>query len=201
MKTERFDLTEEPEGFTWFNRPKNFNYRKGLEIIPEAGTDFWQRTHYGFRKDDGHALLRRITGDFTLTAKGSYEPEAQYDQFGLFARIDAANWVKTSIEFEGDEPSRLGSVVTDLGYSDWASQDVSNKIRSMSYRLSRRGSDVLIEYSSDDTVWNQMRITHLHATPEEIEAGIYACCPRGNGFRCLFSSIEIRDCIWKSPPG
>ena len=197
VKTEKYDLSQEPKGFTWFNKPKQFTFADGLAFHPEPKTDFWQRTHYGFRKDDGHALLKRITGDFTFTTHARFKPVEQYDQCGLYARIDAANWVKMSIEFEGDTPSKLGSVVTNLGYSDWATQDIGRTVTSMYYRLSRKDSDMLLEWSRDGVEWNAMRTTHLHASGEEIEMGIYACSPFGQGFSCEFSFIEIRDCIWK----
>ena len=42
---------------------------------------------------------------------------------------------------ENNEYQRLGSVVTNKGYSDWATTDVEASIKSMWYRLSRRESD------------------------------------------------------------
>ncbi len=188
-----YDLRTEPAGFSWFNRPPKYRFGAGLEILTAGRTDFWQRTHYGFRKDDGHAYLRRISEDFTITTHATWEPQGQYDQCGVFARVDATNWIKASVEYEGLLPSRLGSVVTNLGYSDWATQDLSSSTRSMWYRLSRRESDVLIEWSNDGKTWTQMRVAHLHAAAEEIEIGIYACSPVGDGFSCVFSHIDIGD--------
>jgi hypothetical protein len=34
---------------------------------PDAPTDFWQRTHYGFRADNGHFLHREADGEFVLS--------------------------------------------------------------------------------------------------------------------------------------
>jgi uncharacterized protein len=201
VKNERYDLASEPRGFTWFNRPAHFEFHNGLTIEPSGNTDFWQRTHYGFRRDDGHAFLKRVTGDFTFTTEARFKPLHRYDQCGVFARVDAANWVKASVEYEADEPSKLGSVVTNLGFSDWATQEIGRSVSTMHYRLSRRESDVLIEWSRDGAVWKQMRITHLQATVEEIEVGIYACSPESAGFRCTFTFIEIGECLWTIPSG
>ena len=54
-----------------------------------AGTDFWQGTHYGFRVDNGHALLAEIGGDFALETRVRTQPVHQYDQAGLMVRLIA----------------------------------------------------------------------------------------------------------------
>lgn len=200
VKTERYDLRDEPEGFTWFNRPDKLAYSDGLTFTTRKETDFWQRTHYGFRKDNGHALIKRITGDFTFTTEARFKPLARYDQCGLFARIDAANWLKASIEYEGDGPSKLGTVVTNLGYSDWSNQEIGRTVTAMHYRLSRRESDILVEWSRDGEEWHEMRITHMHAAGEEIEVGVYACSPIGDGCTATFTSMRFENCRWKQAP-
>ena len=47
--------------------------------------------------------------------------------------------MKASIEMHNIEYSRLGSVVTNLGYSDWATNDVPTSIKEIWLRLSRKG--------------------------------------------------------------
>ena len=75
---------------------------------------------------------------------------------------------KASIECENENFSRLGSVVTNLGYSDWATTDIDT-ISGIWYRLSRRGSDFLVESSFDGVSFKQMRIFHLHKLGETTE--------------------------------
>ena len=200
VEIERITLDQEPEGFTWFAKPAHFSFGNGLTLHTEPLTDFWQRTHYGIRRDTGHALLRRFSESFTLTTEVTYEPTSQYDQCGVFVRTDAANWLKASVEYEGDEPSHLGSVVTTLGYSDWAWQDIDASVRTLSYRVSKRESDILVEWTRDGNPWTSIRIAHLHAQGEEVEAGIYACSPVGEGFDCRFSYIEFGPCEWNATP-
>ena len=138
---ERFGGVSVPEGFCWLNEPARYKVGAGLEIWTDAETDFWQRTHYGFRRDDGHCLLARLDGDFCLSTHVEFRPQTQYDQCGLMVRVDAENWIKVSTEYESEEQSRLGSVVTTLGYSDWATQDVpSGEWGEMRYRISRNGA-------------------------------------------------------------
>ena len=185
-----------PADFYWFNEPTHSRLGNGLEIFTNEKTDFWQRTHYGFQRDDGHCLLIKQAGDFSLTTHVEFQPRAQYDQCGLIVRIDSQNWIKVSTEYESEAVSRLGSVVTNLGYSDWATQDVTSNYRTIWYRISKRGLDFLLENSFDGQAWTQMRIAHLHQHVEQYEIGVYACSPIGKDFQCRFKLLEISDNLW-----
>ena len=180
------------EGFCWRNAPPAHAIKAGgVSLLTGSKTDFWQRTHYGFQRDNGHCLLKRLSGDFTLQVRTAFEPNAQYDQCGLLARIDTDNWIKCSMEYETPHLSRLGSVVTNFGFSDWASQDIDSAPKSMWYRMSGTGQDFLLEASPDGNVWQQLRVTHMHSHKDTIDAGIYACSPVGHGFPCAFDNIRI----------
>jgi hypothetical protein len=193
---EEFLSPSLPEGFYWFHEPPDFRLGNGLEIRTAARSDFWQKTHYGFQRDDGHCLFARRSGDFSVSTRVEFEPREQYDQCGLMVRVDDKNWIKVSTEYEDAETSRLGSVVTNLGYSDWATQDVASSHREMWYRISRRGSDFLIESSFDGDDWLQMRIAHLHILVEPLQVGLYACSPIGKAFRSRFSFLRFSDNAW-----
>ncbi|WP_036826171.1 DUF1349 domain-containing protein, partial [Photobacterium sanctipauli] len=95
-----------------------------VSITTEPETDFWQRSYYGFRNDNAPALQIESEDNFTFTTKVSFSYKAQFDQCGLIIYLDNENWFKASIEYENEEYSRLGSVVTNLGYSDWATSDI-----------------------------------------------------------------------------
>lgn len=199
QRSENFAGPTLPPDFYWFHEPKRYRLGNGLEIYTDEKTDFWQRTHYGFQRDDGHCLLVRQSGDFSFTTHVEFQPHQQYDQCGLIVRIDSQNWLKVSTEYEDEHVSRLGSVVTNLGYSDWATQDISSKQTERWYRISKRGNDFLLEYSQDGSAWLQMRIAHLHIPAESYEIGVYACSPIGKDFHCRFTSIEISDNQWQAP--
>src|SRR5512137_1206331 len=144
---EQFLTPSLPSGFYWFNEPSSYRLGNGLEIYTDEKTDFWQRTHYGFRRDDGHCLLATMSGDFSITTCVEFRPREKYDQCGLILRLDSENWIKVSTEYENEACSRLGSVSTNLGYSDWATQDIDSEHREMWYRVSKNGSDFLLEHS------------------------------------------------------
>jgi regulation of enolase protein 1 (concanavalin A-like superfamily) len=193
---ERFLQSSIPDTFYWLNEPTKYQLGKGLEIFTDEKTDFWQNTHYGFRRDDGHCLLTRRAGNFSLMTCVESRPQEKYDQCGLMVRIDRENWIKVSTEYESEVCSRLGSVVTNLGFSDWATQDIPSGHREMWYRISRNGSDFLLESSYDGQDWHQLRITHLHKVSEQLDVGVYACSPIGKDFWCRFTLLEISENEW-----
>lgn len=191
---ESFSGTAFDARLQWFNEPKSAALgAAGLSVETLAGSDFWQRTHYGFRVDSGHALLLPVTGDFLLETEVAFEPHHQYDQAGLFVRLSERCWLKTSIEFEGGAPSRLGSVVTNDAWSDWATQDVSPSLCRARYRITRRAGDYLIEHESAPGTLSQIRLAHLAEDDGQrpILAGLYACSPKGEGFRATFRHLRV----------
>lgn len=196
-RTIDFQEAALPRGFHWLNPPTRHEAGQGLEIWTNKATDFWQRTHYGFRRDDGHALLTTLTGDFSIATRVEYQPRERYDQCGLMVRVDRENWIKVSTEYEDPQHSRLGSVVTNLGYSDWATQDVPSSQVERWYRLRKAGHDFLLEHAEDGRQWQQLRIAHLHAAFDSIEAGVYACSPIGEEFWCRFHFVEIGEGGWR----
>ncbi len=198
-RLETFTAPGMPVGFYWFNPPDTYHFGHGAEIVTNPETDFWQTTHYGFQRDDGHCLFTRITGDFTMTTHVTFKPRSQYDQCGLMVRANAQNWIKMGIEYEDTAVSRLGSVVTNLGYSDWATQDISSAVSERWYRLSRNGNDFLLEQAADGKTWQQMRITHLQSGAPQLEVGPYACSPIGRDFWCRFTQVEITLNQWHLP--
>lgn len=200
QRREQFLQPSLPQDFHWFNEPRHYRLGNGLEIFTDEKTDFWQNTHYGFQRDDGHALLIQQTGDFSLLTHVEFQPREKYDQCGLMVRIDRQNWIKVSTEYESEHVSRLGSVVTNLGYSDWATQDIMSNHRSMWYRISKRDNDFLLESSYDGQAWFQMRIAHLHKAAEYYEIGVYACSPIGKDFQCCFKTLKISGSQWQATP-
>ncbi|MBN1873018.1 MAG: DUF1349 domain-containing protein [Anaerolineae bacterium] len=194
---EKFLQPTLPDPFYWFNEPQRYQLGTGLEIFTDEKTDFWQNTHYGFQRDDGHCLLTRQTGDFCLMTHVEFRPQVQYDQCGLMVRVDSQNWIKISTEYEDETCSRLGSVVTNLGYSDWATQDISSSHKEMWYRISKNGNDFLLEHAYNGQDWHQLRIAHLHKASGQFEAGMYACSPIGKDFWCRFTMLRITENTWR----
>lgn len=99
----------------WIFPPKEFEVStEAISITTEPQTDFWQRSYYGFRNDNAPALQLESEDNFSFTVRVDFEYQAQFDQCGLIIYLDNENWFKASIEYENQEFSRLGSVVTNL---------------------------------------------------------------------------------------
>ncbi|MFA5467977.1 MAG: DUF1349 domain-containing protein [Sphaerochaetaceae bacterium] len=181
----------------WLNEPQHTLRDGVLKLTCASKTDFWQRTHEGFRRDNGHALLTKVKEDFSLTVRCEFLGKAPYDQAGVMVRIDGENWIKSSIEWENEVYSRLGSVVTNLGYSDWATRDIPSDIAVKWYRVQSRASDIFIQTSDDGKTWEQLRVAHLHAHKGELAIGLYACSPHTGGCEVTFSHLEIGPSTWQ----
>jgi len=194
MHYQRSELRELP-GFTWHSPPaaQGFDH-EGLFIEPAGGTDFWQRTHYGFSADNGHFLFTRLRGNFVVCATVCSQPRHQYDQAGLMVRLDAECWIKTSAEFEPNSPDQLGVVVTHHGFSDWSTQPLPAGTRELSYRVARMGSEFIISARLPGGDWNQLRMLRLACEPKAtLAVGPYACSPKEAGFRCVFTELSVEE--------
>lgn len=183
----------------WTRKPEIVTVaQETAEIVTEPHTDLWQRTYYGFRNDNAPVL--QMTTDekfFSFVVKTEFaESHHRFDQCGIAVYLDSENWLKASIEYENEKFQRLGSVVTNQGYSDWATTDIPAGVKEMWYRLSRRESDYCVECSEDGIHFHQMRICHLWEGSGEIAFGIYACSPEESSFRAVFSHMEITECRW-----
>ncbi len=198
----------------WLNKSEFCSIDSDVVIIKTTPkTDFWQRTYYGFRNDNAPVLQFESDTDFTFTVKVNFDYKSLFDQCGIIIYLNSENWFKASIEYENKRFSRLGSVVTNFGYSDWATTDIDT-ISSIWYKLSRRGADFLVEYSFDGVGFKQMRIFHLHELGETTEQmgksnpplvsehpvtfGVYACSPTESSFSATFSEMEIEPSYWKA---
>ena len=186
------------KSMNWTRAPKEYRVTDNqVEIITEPFTDLWQRTYYHFRNDN--APLLQLNSDkkyFSFVVKTEFDTKVRYDQSGIVMYIDSENWLKASIEYENDKIQRLGSVVTNNGYSDWASVDIDASIKYAWFRLSRRENDFCIENSFDGKNFKQMRICHMFNVSDTIQFGIYACSAENSAFKAIFSEMEITECKW-----
>lgn len=173
-----------------------------IEITTRPHTDLWQRTYYHFRNDNAPVLqLRTKEKYFSFVVKAAFDCHHRFDQCGVVVYLDSENWLKASIEYENEEFQHLGSVVTNHGYSDWATTEIDASIKGMWYRLSRRGNDFRIECSEDGLRFRQMRICHLWEAADEIRFGVYACSPEDSSFRAVFSEMQMLECQWPAHEG
>lgn len=150
-----------------------------LRVTPPAKKDFWRKTFYDpiLLKDDGPVAYMELntTQWYTLTTSFTLTAVSQFDQAGLYLRLDAEHWIKTGIEVVDQEP-RLSAVVTNV-YSDWSTQPWSDYsttttgnnetavVVQCQLRLHVRGSNVVVEakqHGGQKSEWQFIRIAHLN---------------------------------------
>lgn len=149
------------EKFSWTRQPKSYAIKGDtVEIVTNPGTDLWQRTYYHFQNDNAPVLQMETEEKyFSFVVKTDFsESHHRFDQCGIVMYLDSENWLKGSVEYENEEFQHLGSVVTNNGYSDWATTAIDAKVKTMWYRLSRREDDYCIECSLDGERFTQMRV-------------------------------------------
>ena len=187
----------------WTRAPKQYTVSEDrVEIITEPRTDLWQRTYYHFRNDNAPVLQLETEEEyFSFSFRTDFDSKVRFDQSGVVMYLDSDNWLKASVEYENGRIQRLGSVVTNNGYSDWASVDVDASIKSMWFRLSRRGQDFCVENSEDGVHYKQMRICHMFKADKSIRFGVYACSPEECSFTATFTQLEITECMWLAHDG
>ncbi len=190
--------------FQWTRLPRDYRITpEQVEVWTKPHTDLWQRTYYHFRNDNA-PVLQMATGQryFSFTVRTDFADSCRrFDQCGIVLYLDSENWLKASVEYENQRFQHLGSVVTNGGYSDWATTQIPAAVKTMWYRLSRREADYCVECSEDGLVFRQMRICHLHRGDGDIRFGIYACSPEESSFRAVFSQMALTDCMWKAHDG
>ena len=193
---ERFQSDPFSSRLTWRNPPPvaRIDPARGRLIVqPAAESDFWQRTHYGFQADNGHHLAAPVQGDVTVTTEVELHPQHQYDQAGVLLYADADCWVKLSLEYEPDEASKLGVVVTNNGFSDWSFQPFDAASLDLQFQLRRQGQDIEAAYRlPGGAAWTTIRVAHLACAPDaRLACGLYACSPRAAGFQAEFTRLTV----------
>lgn len=192
------------KSFKWLREPLKYNISDGgVEVVTKPCTDLWQRTYYHFRNDNA-PVFQTETDDrfFSFSVKTDFsESHHRFDQCGIVMYLDGENWLKASVEYENEQFGHLGSVVTNNGYSDWATTEIPSDIKTVWYRLSRRGDDYRVECSFDGIVYKQMRVCHMFKGGGKIAFGIYACSPENSSFKATFSDFKLTECQWQAHDG
>ncbi|WMS42395.1 DUF1349 domain-containing protein [Acuticoccus sp. MNP-M23] len=176
---------------TWLNPPPDWSIdTNGVLNARSAGkTDFWRRTHYGFERDNGHALLLPADAEFSaaLTFSGDYH--TLYDQAGLMIRASAERWIKFGIELT-DGATHLSVVVTD-GSSDWSARIIALD-GPLTIRATRIGDAVFMQLGGADGAWSMVRLAPF-AADADAAVGPYFCSPERAGFKASFHSFALTE--------
>lgn len=176
--------------FAWHNVPPWWRAAEsGLKLVTANRTDFWQTTFYGFERDNGHAFLKAVRSDFTVSAKLTGAYEQLYDQMGVMLRVDERFWIKAGVEFT-DGLMHLSTVVTREA-SDWSVVPLPSATPKdeVAVRLTRHGGAIRVQFSIADAPWQLARLSPF--PDQDARAGIMACSPEREGFTAQFWAVTI----------
>jgi regulation of enolase protein 1 (concanavalin A-like superfamily) len=172
----------------WLNPPPRWRLEGDLWLATGRNTDFWQHSFYGFRRDDGHALLRPAPAEFTATVSFEGHYRQLYEQAGMMLRIDAGTWLKTGVEFS-DGVANFSVVVTRQGRSDWSVVPAAAAEGRRTVRLVRKGDAVLVHAQAEGGRWQHLRLADFPAGKARI--GPMACSPQSEGFEARFIRFDL----------
>jgi hypothetical protein len=175
---------------TWTHPPLAAE-RRGDDVAVTAaeGSDAWRHTAYGFVHDTEHALLHPLAVGEAMEVDFTADFSEQFDQAGLFIRLDAERWVKAGVEF-ADGMLGAGAVVTDGG-SDWSVGAVPQwQGRRIRIRVSR-GPDALTVRGG--VAGDELRLLRLAPFDgsTDASAGPFACAPSRAGLTVVFHQWRL----------
>ena len=179
----------------WINEPKLYKLEKDkitFQVLPK--TDFWQITHYGFSRTDGNCLVKEVDKDICFVVKVKMNYISEFDQCGIMVYLDEDNFAKLCVENQLKTKNKLGSVVCKSKRSDWATQPFGD-VKSIYFRVSKRGINYLFESSIDGSHFEQMRLFDIPGG-EKVNIGIFGASPLGSGFEAEFSNFEFSENTW-----
>lgn len=162
-----------------------------LVVQAVEASDAWRTTSYGFVHDTEHALLRPFPTGTAVEVAFVCELTEQFDQAGVFVRVDDETWVKAGVELSDGLP-QLGAVVTHR-FSDWSVAPVPQwQGRVVTVRVSRAGDALTVRARVDDEPFRMVRVAYL-PPDAAAEAGPLICAPSRAGFTVRFVSWAVGD--------
>jgi hypothetical protein len=133
------------------------------------------------------ALVRRIHGDFTVSASIDVEFRATFDAGALVMYCDKAHWVKFALEYSPQGKGAIVSVIT-RGESD---ESLSRVVydSSLYLRISRVGRSVALHSSLDGHWWDLER--YCRFDEDHVDVGFESQSPMGQGTTAQFKGISL----------
>ena len=177
---------------SWTHEPARVTADEdGLHVTAREGSDAWRITSYGFIHASEHALLATLEPESALEVQFRLDFSDQFDQAGIFVKVDDESWIKAGVELSDGEES-LGAVVTQ-GTSDWSLAPVPSWAgRLVTVRGSRSGNALTVRARVDDEPWRLVRVAPLDADAI-VTAGPFCCAPSRADLTVHFTS-------WTSTP-
>ncbi|HEY5222813.1 MAG TPA: DUF1349 domain-containing protein [Microbacteriaceae bacterium] len=160
-----------------------------LEVTAAEGSDAWRTTSYGFVHDTEHALLVPFAHGSAVEVSFVARFDAQFDQAGVFVRIDENNWIKAGVEFADGTP-QLGAVVT-RDMSDWSVAPVPEWAgRVVTVRASWDLDALTIRARVDAEPFRLVRLVPLEPGATA-SAGPLVCAPTRAGLTVRFTRWNV----------
>ncbi|MGS2648110.1 DUF1349 domain-containing protein [Streptosporangium sp. LJ11] len=184
--SETVSLPAFPTPLRWLNRPEDWSADgDALSIVAGAGTDLFSDPGEPNRYANAPALVGRLDGDFTLSARVRLDLLSTYDAAVLLLYADDDRWAKFCLELSPQGRPTIVSVVT-RGVSDDCNS-VTMDGRDIRLRISRIGSAFAFHAADESGFWNLIRYFALDGDPE---VGFLAQSPTGEGCTVRFEDIE-----------
>jgi uncharacterized protein len=157
------------------------------ELVLGAGprTDLFTDPGGPDRFANAPALLGRLAGDFTLSARVTVDLASTYDAGVLLLYRDENAWAKLCLELSPQGRPVIVSVVT-RGTSD-DGNGFTVESGEVWLRIARLGAAYAFHASTDAKFWHLMRYFALDG---EAEAGFLAQSPLGAGSTTRFTEIR-----------
>ncbi|PPG52287.1 DUF1349 domain-containing protein [Rathayibacter sp. AY2B7] len=163
----------------------------GLRVTAKKESDAWRITSYGFVHDTEHALLSPLEQDTAVEVSFRLDFSAQFDQAGIFVKVDDTTWIKAGVERSDGEDS-LGAVVT-RGLSDWSLSPVPEwRGRLVTMRASRSGDALTVRARVEDEPWRLVRVAPLDPNAP-VAAGPFCCAPSSD-------DLTVHFTVWRTGP-
>nr|WP_270171197.1 DUF1349 domain-containing protein [Paenibacillus sp. SYP-B4298] len=157
-----------------------------MHVTPCKGSDFWEKTLYGFEHRDGHALLAPWSAEEGIEVSFRLAGLTElYDQAGLMLWTGERQWIKAGIELNDGVP-HLAVVATDE-YSDWSLSPVPEWAGlEVTVRASQLKDAVIIRARAGHGNWRTIRVVRF---PEHAgrQAGPFVCAPTRAGLEVVFT--------------
>ncbi len=140
---------------------------------------------------DAERFVTTVRGDFQFGGHVSAEFIAPYDSGVLLAWIDENTWFKVCAELDPHGVPRVVSVVTRDGRSDDANA-WEIPVSGVFLRIARRGETAALHASDDGHHWDLVRYFDPGFRSDELQIGILAQSPAGNGTTASFRDLFFR---------
>jgi len=179
------------QSMKWFNEPGKWTGTpQKLDVTVDPNTDYWQVTHYGFKRDNGPFYFQEQEGDFEASVKISGKYQELFHQAGLMIRTDEKNWIKTGIEYV-DGVQNVSAVVTHE-VSDWSVVPRHDSPAHVWLKLLRKGDYVEIKYSFDNKKFEMLRLAYFQPGVK-VQIGVVAAAPGKKSFPVVFEDFTVKS--------